>query len=491
MQGTMRCLAAALLLAAAAPMPAQQGVPALPVEFRGAWVATVDNIDWPSRPGLPVAQMRAELDAILDRAAELHLNALVFQVRTECDALYQSAIEPWSEWLTGQQGVAPAEGFDPLAHAVAGAHRRGMELHAWFNPYRARHFKSKSAADPRHVSVANPAWVVQYGEYKWMDPGVPEALEHTLAVVLDVVRRYDIDGVHIDDYFYPYPVKGLDFPDGASHAAYRARGGTLPVADWRRRNVDEMVRRLHQQVHREKPWMKFGISPFGVARPGVPEGTTAGIDQFHQLHADVRRWLREGWCDYIAPQLYWPIDQKPQSFAVLLPWWAREVGPECHLWTGINPGRAAAREKHWREGELATQVLLMRQQPRATGHVHFSFKSLQRDAGGVATLLRSGVYAKRAAIPPSPWLSEGQPRPPEARIERKATGLELAWQPSPGARFVTVQARAGDTWELVATCDATDLRAVLPAGLTTGEMAIRVLDRAAVASEPVVLRVAD
>ena len=472
-------------------MLAQEAVPALPVEFRGAWVATVDNIDWPSRPGLPVQQMRAELDAVLDRAAELQLNALVFQVRTECDALYQSDLEPWSAWLTGQQGLAPADGFDPLAHAVEGAHRRGLELHAWFNPYRARHFKSKSQADPRHLTVAQPDWVVTYGEYRWTDPGVPQALEHTIRVVLDVVRRYDVDGVHIDDYFYPYPVKGLEFPDDASHAEYRARGGKLPRADWRRRNVDEMVRRLHQQVHLAKPWVKFGVSPFGVARPGVPEGTTAGIDPYSQLYADVRRWLREGWCDYLAPQLYWPIDQKPQSFAVLLPWWAREVGPECHLWTGINPGRAAARAKHWREGELATQVQLMRQQPRATGHIHFSFKSLQHDAGGVATLLRNGVYAQRAAVPPSPWLSGSRPPRPQARLVRKGDQLELTWQPLEGARFVTVQAQTAEGWQLLATCDARELRAVLPRGSARGVLALRTLDRAAVASEPTLLQVDD
>lgn len=484
----MRLATAAVMLVTALLARAQDRVPPLPVEFRGAWVATVDNIDWPSRPGLPVEQMRAELDAILDRAEALHLNALVFQVRTECDALYQSDLEPWSAWLTGQQGVAPAGGFDPLAHAIEGAHRRGIELHAWFNPYRARHFKSKSAADPKHVSLANPKWVVQYGEYQWMDPGVPQALEHTLAVVLDVVRRYDLDGVHIDDYFYPYPVKGLEFPDEASHAAYRARGGKLARDDWRRRNVDEMVRKLHQQVHREKPWVRFGISPFGVVRPGVPEGTTAGIDQYGQLYADVRRWLREGWCDYIAPQLYWPIDQKPQSFSVLLPWWAREVGNQCHLWTGINPGRAAAMAKHWREGELATQVQLMRQQPRANGHIHFSFKSLQRDTGGVATLLRNGVYASRAAVPPSPWLSAGAPRPPEARVERTAAGVEVSWQPLPDARFVTIQARTKGTWQLLATCDASAARTVVAGVAGTDAIAVRVLDRASVASEPVVLQ---
>ncbi|HEU4417476.1 MAG TPA: family 10 glycosylhydrolase, partial [Planctomycetota bacterium] len=280
---------------------------ALVREFRGAWVATVGNSDWPSRPGLPVATLRAELDAIVQRSVELKLNALVFQVRPCADAFYASRLEPWSEWLTGVQGQAPAEGFDPLAYVIARCHEQGLQLHAWFNPYRASHHSSKSAVSKEHVLARLPSACVPYGPYQWMDPGDERAAKWSLAVIQDVVQRYDVDGVHIDDYFYPYPEKGQAFPDERSFATYREKGGRLAVADWRRANIDSFVQRMYEVVHEARPWVQVGISPFGIARPGVPEGIKAGIDQYAQLYADVRKWLREGWLDYLTPQLYWPI----------------------------------------------------------------------------------------------------------------------------------------------------------------------------------------
>ncbi|HEU0052128.1 MAG TPA: family 10 glycosylhydrolase, partial [Longimicrobium sp.] len=253
-----------------APAPAPEDAPpAVRREFRAVWVATVANIDWPSRPGLPADSARRELDAILDRSAELRLNAIVFQVRPAADALYPSTLEPWSEYLTGAQGTPPDQAWDPLAYAVEGAHRRGMELHAWFNPYRARHPSAKSPNSATHISRANPELVKRYGQYLWMDPGEPAVQQRSIDVMMDVVRRYDVDGVHIDDYFYPYPERdsagaNIDFPDSASWARYVAGGGRLSRDDWRRHNVDVFIQRLYREIKNEKPWVKFGISPFGI-----------------------------------------------------------------------------------------------------------------------------------------------------------------------------------------------------------------------------------
>src|SRR5579871_3371768 len=299
--------------------------PPVPREFRGVWVATVANIDWPSKPGLSTDQQKAEMLAILDKAAQLKLNAIIFQVRPGCDALYDSRLEPWSEYLTGQMGRAPDSYYDPLAFAVEEAHKRGLELHAWFNPYRARHAEAKSSISPDHVSQMHPDLVKQYGRSLWLDPGEKAVQDYSLSVILDVVRRYDIDGVHIDDYFYPYKEtdaqnKVLPFPDDASWQKYVQSGGTLSRDDWRRQNVDTFIERLYKGVKEVKPWVKFGISPFGIWRPGYP-AQVKGFDAYQELNADSRKWLRNGWLDYWTPQLYWKIDQTGQSYPVLLKWW--------------------------------------------------------------------------------------------------------------------------------------------------------------------------
>jgi len=303
-------------------------IPDVAREFRAAWIATVANIDWPSRPGLPVEQQKSELIAMLDKAAEIRLNAVVLQVRPACDALYASKLEPWSEFLTGTMGKAPEPYYDPLEFAVTEAHKRGLELHAWFNPYRARHPQGKSEISADHISKTHPNLVKTYGTYLWLDPGEKAVQDHTVAVMLDVARRYDVDGIHIDDYFYPYRVKGpdgniLDFPDDPSWKTYVDGGGTLKRDDWRRENVNILVQRFYSELKQVKPHVKFGISPFGIGRPGMPPGIT-GFDQYTELYADTLKWLRNGWMDYWTPQLYWKIESKGQSFPVLLKFWAGE-----------------------------------------------------------------------------------------------------------------------------------------------------------------------
>ncbi|MEI8324669.1 MAG: family 10 glycosylhydrolase, partial [Betaproteobacteria bacterium] len=400
-------LLAALLLAACttpplAPAPGTlqpvlaptvtETAPAAPREFRAAWVATVANIDWPSRPGLPVAQQQTEIVAILDRALSLKLNAILLQVRPSADAIYPSAIEPWTEYLNGAQGQGPDPWYDPLALWIAQAHQRGIELHAWINPYRARHSSAKSPVAASHISLAHPEAVKRYGESLWMDPGESAARQQTLDVVADLARRYDLDGVHIDDYFYPYPIVALagpaaeqqsfvdvDFPDEASWQAYRAGGGDLTRADWRRRNVNQLIEAMYTLVHQHKPWLRFGISPFGLGRPGRRAPGITGFSQYDSLYADAETWLAQGWLDYLAPQLYWPIAQTPQAFATLLDSWAKGDVLARHLWPGLFTSRIDATGKSWQPLEILNQVALTRQHPGAGGHIHFSMVALLQD----------------------------------------------------------------------------------------------------------------
>ena len=407
----------AFLLAAAVTADTLRLPPVLR-EFRGAWVATVGNIDWPSKPGLPVAQQQEELLTILDRAQALHLNAVIFQVRPAGDALYESELEPWSEYLSGRQGVAPSPRWDPLKFAIDEAHARGLELHAWFNPYRARDGSAKSPLSRMHIGVVRPAVVKRYGTLLWMDPGEEYVRIHTLRVIVDVVRRYDIDGVHIDDYFYPYPQRDsrnrpIHFPDEVTYDKYRRAGGMLSRNDWRRRNVDLLVESLHTQIRAVKPWVKFGISPFGIWRPGEPAGIE-GFDAYDQLFADARRWLHEGWADYFSPQLYWPTNS-PQSYSTLLAWWGEQNRFGRHIWPGNFTSRAGTRAD-WPARELVSQVLATRADRTATGNVHFSVKALVENQSGVADLLARHVYGAPALVPASPWIPGEPPNAPVFRL---------------------------------------------------------------------------
>ncbi len=461
MRGFSHALVATMALTLGA-IPRSQSPPPATREFRGVWVATVSNIDWPSKKGLSVADQQQELTAILDRARALHLNAIILQVRAACDAFYPSPHEPWSQWLTGTEGKAPEPLWDPLQSAVEGAHARGLELHAWFNPFRARHEASRSPNAESHVTRSTDL-CVDYGDFLWLDPGRPAARERTLRAIIDVVTRYDIDGVHIDDYFYPYPKAGIAFPDDLSFAAAQRAGYRGTRANWRRNNVDQMVEGIARAVRDTKPWVKFGISPFGIARPGLPVGIKAGIDQFDQLYADVQKWLREGWCDYLSPQLYWPIAQEKQSYGKLLAWWC-EVNPKGrHLWIGNYTGKSGT--AGWEKGELVAQIALTRAERGATGNVHFSMKALLHDRDGVATALRNGPYAERALVPASPWLSRQTPPAPSVRAEDLPDG-SLRLHPTASGdqeiRFFALYTRSGSRWQL-ADVRGGDVTFTLPA----------------------------
>jgi uncharacterized lipoprotein YddW (UPF0748 family) len=424
--------------------------PALAREFRGLWVATYQNIDWPSRPGLDAGHQKAELIAILDRAVLLHLNAIVLQVRPCCDALYDSKLEPWSAFLTGKMGAAPKPYYDPLAFAVAECHQRGLELHAWFNPFRARARGDKTPAARNYITNTHPELVRAAGDVLMLDPGDPRSRGWSLGVIMDVVRRYDIDGVHLDDYFYPYPVKDVykpaDFPDEALWQRYLKGGGKLSRGDWRRDNINTFVRLVYASIKKEKPWVKFGISPFGIWRPGQPAGITAALDAYEAIYADSRAWLANGWVDYLSPQLYWPTDEKEHSFAALLQWWSGQNPQRRHLWPGMKvfgwPGLKGTPAE-----EMAAEIELTRRQPGASGDVLWRAGFLMRNGNGVPAAL-ARIYAAPALVPASPWLG-GLPAGKPLLIPRK-TGREisLTWKPAGGEPVWQwlVQEKFGENW---------------------------------------------
>jgi len=482
-----------LLLAGCATTPPPSALvapPPAPREFRGVWVATVKNLDWPSQPGLSAEQQRTEMRTILDRVHALHLNAVILQVRPSADAIYPSALEPWSEYLTGVQGRDP--GYDPLAEWVTEAHRRGLELHAWFNPYRARHNEAKSPPAPNHLSKTHPEAVKSYGDMLWMDPGEPAAVQQTLAVVADVVRRYDIDGVHIDDYFYPYPVtkplpanapkdavaEAVDFPDEPSWLRYQAGGGKLSRADWRRQHVDQLVEQLSRVIHATKPWVKFGVSPFGLGRPDRRPAGITGFSQYDKLYANVELWLEHGWVDYLVPQLYWPRAQTGQEFAPLLDYWLAQNPAGRHVWPGLYASAINDTPKGWKPEEIMAEVALARARPAVGGQVLFSSVALVQDRRGIATRLQAETYIQPALVPAFPWLGGTPPAAPRFVADR--TGLTVrAGDDRPVAVFA-VWIHHDGYWEfsvLPAEPDHPVLAPGAPAG-TADEIVVSAVDRA-------------
>jgi uncharacterized lipoprotein YddW (UPF0748 family) len=410
--------------------------PAVPRELRGAWVASVQNIDWPSRKGLTSAQQQAELIAILDTLVHLHMNAIVLQVRPAADALYQSSIEPWSDFLTGEMGRAPDPYYDPLTFATTEAHKRGLEMHVWINPYRAKDPATKTVSRT-HISRTHPELVREYGPFLWMDPGMPAVRARTREVVLDLVRRYDIDAVHMDDYFYPYPEtrrgREIEFPDEATYRRYRRDGGTLARDDWRRENVNLLVKELYDGIHAIKPWVRFGISPFGIWRPGYP-ASVRGLDQYAVLYADARKWLNEGWVDYFTPQLYWSLDRPEQSYVALLEWWAQQNLKGRNLWPGNYTGKVGfTNSARWRTEEIVEQIRRTRAQRGATGNVHFNMKVFLDNPDSLNQKLVRDVYTQPALVPASPWLGGGMPDAPVIAVRDDSTSGFWVLDVKPGA----------------------------------------------------------
>ncbi|MCM8535465.1 MAG: family 10 glycosylhydrolase [Lentisphaeraceae bacterium] len=365
-------------------------------QFRAVWIATVKNMDWPSKPGLPIAQQMQEARAYLDKAVELNLNAIIFQVRPHCDAFYRSDLEPWSYYLTGQEGKDP--GYDPLQFWITEAHKRGLELHAWFNPFRAKHPAMKSAHSPKSIVARRPHWKYNLKNgYEWLDPGMKENHDFSKAVILDVLRRYDVDGIHLDDYFYPYPEysKNGEFPDWQTYQKYKNAGGTLSHKDWRRNNIDEFVKDLHFSIKKFGRAVRFGISPFGIWRPNHPKGIK-GLDVYDVLSADSKKWINNGWVDYIAPQLYWSNKSVKQNFTRLVDWWRQQNlrGKD------IYPGLACYKVKDWPDGskQLVEQINVIEQRADVRGFIHFNMKTIY-DSPYMQKVLKA-KHPSPALIPP-------------------------------------------------------------------------------------------
>ncbi len=442
----------AVVLAGEYLLAGERVLPPVPREMRAIWIATVDNIDWPSRPGLSTADQQDEMLALLDMCVEMNLNAVIFQVRPVADALYESELEPWSAFLSGRQGVAPDPPYDPLAFTIRAAHSRGLEVHAWLNPFRASHPANDTVSDT-HVIRTHPEWVHRYGPYHWMDPGHPEARAHSLAVVEDLLTRYDLDGLHFDDYFYPYPVDAdgggkVPFPDDATWAAYQRQGGDLSRDDWRRDNINRFVRQVYERARATSPHVRVGFSPFGIWRPGHPS-QIKGFDAYTGLFADARLWLREGWLDYLVPQLYWAIDPPGQSYPVLLRWWVDENRRQRHIWAGNAAHRALSTGRGWDEHQLARQVEVTREQSGASGNVYFSAKWFLKHPDTLRARI-AALYRTPALVPATPWLEAPELPAPLAFVQREAETLvvHLAAETDPAGTHWVVQSRTGEDWSL-------------------------------------------
>lgn len=389
----------------------QLQVPAFPRETRAAWVATVWNIDWPISKGTSQTtqnNQKNEALAILNHAADLKLNALYLQVRSQCEAMYQSSIEPWSNWLTNTMGTGPNPVWDPLAFWISEAHKRNIELHAWVNPYRAWVTGSTPA---NHITVSNPSIVRTYGTQKYLDPGEPATRAHVTNVIVDIVNRYDVDGIVFDDYFYPYPISGTPFPDDATYAVY---GGGLSLSNWRRKNVDDFVQGCYSAVHAAKQHVQFGIGPFGIWKPGNPSGVT-GLSAYDSLYADSRKWLQMGWVDYLAPQLYWKISSSGQPYDDLMAWWSNATQNPLgrHVYASNNASNLST-SGGWPAQEILDQIEVTRNTPGAKGNVHFSVEAITTvNYQSIRQALINGPYAVPALPPALTWLDNLPPVSPK------------------------------------------------------------------------------
>ena len=364
-------------------------------ELRGVWVASVINIDWPSKKGLSAEQQKREYISVLEDVKRWNMNAVFVQVKPTGDAFYPSKYSPWSEYLTGTQGVNP--GYDPLKFMVDEAHKRGIEFHAWFNPYRLT-MKGKSTSTESlakdNIGRKRPEWTVVYGGQLYLNPGIPEVNDYVIDSIVEVVKKYDIDGVHMDDYFYPYKVKGQDYPDSAQYHKY---GGKFSnIGDWRRNNINKLVEKLHREIKKENSDISFGISPFGVWRnastdPGRGSETQAGIQNYDDLYADILHWMDKGWIDYVVPQIYWNQGFKVAEYNTLVKWWSKNAKNTS---TDLYIGQAAYRVGAWSNpNELVNQINYNRNYPEIKGSIFFSYKSLKQNPKNIINNLLNGPYS--------------------------------------------------------------------------------------------------
>lgn len=434
--------------------PDVSDLPETPREMRAVWIATVANIDWPSEPGLSTAEQKAELRAMFDRVEMLNMNTVIFQVRPATDALYESDLEPWSEYLTGKQGQAPDPFYDPLKFAVEEAHRRGLELHAWINPFRSRHSTGSKEMSQDHLISRHPHLVRDYGSHLWMDPGHPESADWSVEVVKDIVTRYDVDGIHIDDYFYPYKERDengnlIDFPDSTTYALYVKENGDIDRNDWRRQNVDRFIERMHREIREVDPTVRFGISPIGLWRPNHQGDEIWGFDAYEEIYADAKLWFNEGWLDYFTPQLYWPVEQDGQRYETLVNWWHGENYKDRHFWPGNFTSRTGYGSELWPASEISNQIRITRNFAGTGGNVHFSMRVLMMNPNGLLDDMMQ-LYNNPALVPATAWLGEAAPGRPEAEMNLIHSRYRLDFRPAQDEEIwlYVVKTRYGKKWEI-------------------------------------------
>lgn len=428
------------------PKSIQVNLPEVQREFRAAWVATVANINWPSRRDLSTEQQKQEVIDILDVLKNNNFNAVVFQARPSADAFYESKLEPWSVFLNGKTGRAPYPYYDPLKFWIDEAHKRGIDLHVWLNPYRAHHTSGgKVTSESMVYKMSNEVVKFKNGMI-WFDPSSEVVQNHVSNIIQDIIKRYDVDGVHIDDYFYPYKeyYRGKDFPDDKNWAMYQKSGGSLSRADWRRAGVNRFVERIYEEIKKEKPHVMFGISPFGIWKSGYPSDVK-GISQYDELYADAKLWLNEGWCDYFSPQLYWKINSIGQNFNSLLRWWQEENIQNRHLWVGLNtvgvsgvPDRAT---------EIYNQTQSIRRViPHDIGEIHYNIAGLNPK---MLSTLKNGTYYREALIPKSPWIKMKTLAQPSLDYSINSSFVNISWKTSQTdeVRKWILYTNYGGTWD--------------------------------------------
>jgi uncharacterized lipoprotein YddW (UPF0748 family) len=385
-------------------------------EFRGAWIQCVNG----QFQGMSPSAMQQTLTSQLDVLKQAGINAIIFQVRAEGDALYASPYEPWSRFLTGVQGRAPQPAWDPLQFMIDECHKRGMELHAWINPYRAK-TKGTTALSPAHPYNRYPERFVSYGGQLYFDPGLPENRKYICAIVRDIVKRYDVDAIHMDDYFYPYPNPGESFPDNQSFAQYGR--GYSDRGDWRRDNVNVLIKELHQTVHDTKPWVKFGVSPFGIYRnkQSDPNGSdTRGLQNYDDLYADVLLWVNNGWVDYNIPQIYWEIGHKSADYETLIQWWARNASARP-LYIGQDVMRTVGKAdlQHPDQHQLAAKMRLQRSLSEVQGSCQWYAAAVVENPGNYRTMLEKEYHRYPALVPTMPFIDDDAPS--------KVKSLKVSW----------------------------------------------------------------
>ena len=394
-------------------------------EMRGVWVATVANIDWPSQPGLPVKTQKKEALAIIQHCQQIGLNTIFLQVRPSTDVLYKSIYEPWSKVLSGTAGKNPR--YDPLKYWIEQAHLHGLELHAWINPYRAS-MNLNDDLPKLHPYHQNPEMFVEYGDKLYFNPGHPQSITHISKVVKELVENYDIDGLHMDDYFYPYPIKDKQFPDSATYRKYGKQFDDINA--WRRDNVDQAIRSIQTTIRNTKPWVQFGVSPFGVWRNKSedPKGsdTKAGATNYDALHADILKWMENKWIDYVVPQLYWGTSHPVANYNKLVDWW-NENHYNVPVYIGHGIYKIGNDKPDWQDPkQLPTQLKNVRQKDHLNGSVYFSYKHLQRDLMGFQDSLINYYYQHQALVPQLPGNKDTSEN--SRIISLKANSKRIKWK---------------------------------------------------------------